>query len=214
MFKILILNTIFTCGSICTQSLNAVRPNIDSIFISWNKATFQSLERQKTAATDAKRKASYTNRIWGFAAYLGIDSSEKINTASLRYLFLKDLLLDKKNKVMFVIEANSMGAKLVVRNFVVYKNSLGDFVIQLYTYSEKEWHKRGRVEFKTFPLNSYLNRYVLKDGGGFNFEDIVISYFDKNTHGPITSEYYLEGTLSTESGVKQILDNYDRGRFE
>jgi hypothetical protein len=166
----------------------------------------QSLERQGQSATDSSKKASYANRIEFFPFYLGIKSSDSINKISLRYLFLKEVLPDMKDRTFYVVEANSMGAKIIIRNFVFYKNNSGITEVQLYTYYENTWHKKEKIQLQTFRFDDDLKKYNLKNWKGFNNDDVIITRLGRKETRLITSEFYLPGTLSVNSGIKQILD--------
>jgi hypothetical protein len=173
----------------------------------------QSLARQKNSVADTSRKASYANRIEFFPGYLGIESTDSINTNSLRYRFLKQLLPNMKDSTFYVVEANSTGAKIIIRNFVFYKDNVGNTEVQLYNYYDKTWHKRGKIKLQAFNLDHDLKKYILKNGKGFNYEDIIITRIERDKFSSISSEYFVDGTLSIDSGIKQVLDDDIKGKF-
>jgi hypothetical protein len=51
----------------------------------------------------------------------------------------------------------------------------------------------------------------VKFAQGFNDDDVIVSKFENNTVK--YSEYYLYGTLGTDSGIKDIMDTYAGKNF-
>jgi hypothetical protein len=188
-------------------------PSLDSIFVSWNKATLESLDRQIKATTDSLRKTFYNNRFLSTKEYWGIKNIYDLNTNSIRYKFLKALFvnLNDKTKDFYVIEANESGSKVLLRNFIVYKSSTNKAVVEFYDFFNDDWQKKGKFQEDNFTLQTDLKNYLSQFGKGFNYDDIVITEF-KNGYVQ-ESEYYLYSTLSADSQIKKILDGCRKENF-
>jgi len=188
-------------------------PSLDSIFVSWNKATLESLDRQIKATTDSLRKTFYNNRFLSTKEYWGIKNIYDLNTNSIRYKFLKALFvnLNDKTKDFYVIEANESGSKVLLRNFIVYKSSTNKAVVEFYDFFNDDWQKKGKFQEDNFTLQTDLKNYLSQFGKGFNYDDIVITEF-KNGYVQ-ESEYYLYSTLSSDCQIKKILDGYRKENF-
>ena len=108
------------------------------------------------------------------------------------------------SSIIYVIEANESGQKILLQNFVVYPT--GSSAKVDYYINEGSWRKSRSFDIQNFVLNENLKNFLTKKG--FNEDDVIISKFD---NGEIkASEYFLYGTLSTSSGVKTILDNHEK----
>jgi hypothetical protein len=188
-------------------------PSLDSIFVSWNKATLESLDRQIKATTDSLRKTFYNNRFLSTKEYWGIKNIYDLNTNSIRYKFLKALFvnLNDKTKDFYVIEANESGSKVLLRNFILYKSSTNKAVVEFYDFFNDDWQKKGKFQEDNFTLQTDLKNYLSQFGKGFNYDDIVITEF-KNGYVQ-ESEYYLYSTLSADSQIKKILDGCRKENF-
>jgi len=188
-------------------------PSLDSIFVSWNKATLESLDRQIKATTDSLRKTFYNNRFLSTKEYWGIKNIYDLNTNSIRYKFLKALFvnLNDKTKDFYVIEANESGSKVLLRNFILYKSSTNKALVEFYDFFNDDWQKKGKFQEDNFTLQTDLKNYLSQFGKGFNYDDIVITEF-KNGYVQ-ESEYYLYSTLSADSQIKKILDGCRKENF-
>jgi hypothetical protein len=188
-------------------------PSLDSIFVSWNKATLESLDRQIKATTDSLRKTFYNNRFLSTKEYWGIKNIYDLNTNSIRYKFLKALFVNLNDKIkdFYVIEANESGSKVLLRNFIVYKSSTNKAVVEFYDFFNDDWQKKGKFQEDNFTLQTDLKNYLSQFGKGFNYDDIVITEF-KNGYVQ-ESEYYLYSTLSADSQIKKILDGCRKENF-
>lgn len=56
-----------------------------------------------------------------------------------------------------------------------------------------------------------FDRNHVKSGHGFNNDDVIISKFEKNTVK--SSDYFLSGTLTAASGIKEGLATYNAKNF-
>lgn len=185
----------------------------DSIFINWNETTFQSLERQKALQYDIKVKEIYDNRLRALKLYLAVDSSNKINHASIRYTFLNMLFSEHENtgSTLFVIEADKLGYTTTLRNFVIRVDSSKNVRIEFYNYINEKWKKVGGCHLNDFQVNYQLKTYFTKFNKGFNQDDFIITLFSNNKI--VESEYYLYSTLSIDSNMKRIIDTYKKENF-
>jgi len=183
------------------------QPQIDSLFMEWNKTTILSLERQLELSIDTIKKSFYENRLLAFKTYLKINNSETINPNSIRYKFLTELSSSQKGSEFYIIEANESGAKVLLRTFVLFTNPKTTKV-DIYINDEK-WKRTGFFELKDFSLKEDLSSYITLKG--FNNDDIIITRFE-NTKVK-KSEYFLSGTLALSSGIKNILDNFKKENF-
>ena len=188
-------------------------PSLDSVFISWNKYTFESLNRQMQLASDSMQKAMYENRRLAVKEYWKIKNADDFNSKSIRYKLLKTVFEkpDDSKKDFYVIEANESGSKVLLRSFVLYIDANNTVDVEFYNFFNSEWQKKGKFKKDDFHLQSDLKSYISQFGKGFNYNDIVITEF-KNSR-VIESEYYLYSTLSAESQVKNILDGYRKKNF-
>lgn len=181
--------------------------SVDAVFIKWNKETLKSLAKQKEASADSIVIASLDNRSWNIPLYWDIAAPDSINKQSVRYRFLKNLTFEDLPKDIYVVEANSNGAKIITRSFVIYKDRTGHYQAQLYMYFKGQWEMRKIIELDTCLLNPNLNKFILRRGLGFNSDDIIISRFVGRVHKVVESEYYLGGTLAQDSGIKKLIDD-------
>jgi hypothetical protein len=214
MFKLIsILYFVFMSCSVNKQIQTYTQPPLDSVFISWNKSTFKSLNRQAKLATDSLQRTFYENRLLSVKEYWRIKNINDVNNGSIRYKFLKTVFakLDDKKKDFYIIEANESGSKFLLRTFVLYKDSSNTIDVEFYDYFNEIWQKTGKFKKENFYLQANLKNYVSQFSKGFNYDDIILTEF-KN--GQVNqSEYYLYSTLSTESKIKNILDGYRKENF-
>jgi hypothetical protein len=214
MFKsITIIYLFFLPFSISQPNQVYAQVQLNSVFINWNKYTFESLNRQTQLAADSMQKSIYENRCLAVKKYWGIDDVADCNSKSIRYKFLKTILLkanDRKKKDFYVIEANESGSKVLLRSCVLFMDAYNIANVDFYDFYNGEWRRVGKFRKENFALLGLKNNRV-QFGKGFNYDDIVITEF-KN--GRIKeSEYYLYSTLSAESKVNHILDGYRKENF-
>jgi hypothetical protein len=186
------------------QSLN------DSLVISWNKVTLASIKRQIADVTDTILKTQYENRLEVEEIHGARKDQMKIDFQSFRFEFVKYLANTKFNKDHFyVIEANSSGAKVMMRNYVVYLRSSGDVHVDVYIYGVRGWFKQAEVKRLSFNLiDGFEGAHVRH---GFNEDDIIVTKFE---NGVVKySEYFLDGTLSKSSGIPAILNTDNTKNF-
>ncbi len=202
----------FTC---LLSSLNCLKAQakMDSIFIQWNKTTFQSLNRQKQLSTDSMQKELYDNRILSIKEYWGIKSVDDFNTESIRYKLLKLILQKSHNKKndFYVIENNESGSKVLLRCFVIYVKPGKKTEIDFYEFGNDMWKQTGKFKKERFYLQPDLKSYISEFRKGFNYNDIIITEFKNKQVNE--SEYYLYSTLSSESNIKTILEGYKKENF-
>lgn len=214
MFKLIsLLYFVFLSCSANKQTQTYAPPPLDSLFVSWNKSTLKSLNRQIKATTDSLQKTIYNNRFLSAKEYWGIKNIDDLNNSSIRYKFLKTLFanLNDETKDFYVIEANESGSKVLLRNFILYKSSTNTADVEFYDFFNDDWQKKGRFKEDNFILQTDLKNYLSLFGKGFNYDDIIITEF-KNGHVQ-ESEYYLYTTLSSESKIKKILEGYRKENF-
>ena len=193
--------------------LNNGQSSVDSVFLSWNKATYASLTRQKGEARDSMLRAHYENRIENLKdIFVGKDSG-KIDSGSLRYRFLRKLFTDlgKTKSDFYIIEANNSGAKVLLRDFVVYFSSPNEVNVDVYIFGRDDWFKQAKVKNLNCTIVDGFERNHVKFAHGFNEDDVIVTRFEKNTVK--YSEYFLYGTLSATSGIKEVLATYKTKNF-
>lgn len=214
MFKLIsILYFIFLSCSANKHIQTYTQPPLDSVFISWNRATLKSLNRQAKLATDSLQRTIYENRLLSVKEYWGVKNIDDINNGSIRYKFLKTVfakLEDKKND-FYIIEANESGSKVLLRTFVLYKDSTNMIDVEFYDFFNEKWQKKGGFKKDNFYLQPDLTNYISQFSKGFNYDDIILTEF-KNGYVR-ESEYYLYSTLSAESKIKNVLDGYRKENF-
>ena len=182
--------------------------NLDSVFIGWNKATFQSLKQQIASPNGIKKSSLYENRLVGLKAYLEIDSIGSFNRKSIRYEFLNTLFSECncEKSDLYIIEADEEGYMMTIRNFVVYLDSMHIPNVEFYTFIDGKWDLKGSGQINSFIAKNDLKEYVVDFGRGFNNDDVIITRFENAKAKE--SEYYLLYTLSSQSGFKAFIDSY------
>lgn len=215
MFKLTsFIYFVFLSCSVQKPNQAYAQPPLDSVFISWSKSTFKSLNRQLESATDSVQKAMYENRLLAVKEYWSIKSIDDVNNKSIRYKFLKTVFAEShdRKKDFYIIEANESGSKVLLRSFVLYLDSANAVDVEFYDFINGEWQKTGRFRKSNFYLQGDLVNYITQFGKGFNNDDIAITEF-KNDRVK-ESEYYLYSTLSAESKIKNVLDGYRKENFK
>ena len=214
MFKLAsIIYFVFLSCSINKPNQVCAQPSLDSVFINWNKSTFESLNRQTQLTTDSMQKAMYVNRLLAIKGYWDIENIEDRNNKSIRYKLLKTVFEkpDDTKKDFYVIEANESGSKVLLRSFVLCIDANNAVDVEFYDFFNDKWRKTGKFKKNNFHLQSDLKSYISQFGKGFNYDDIVITEFKNNQIKE--SEYYLYSTLSVESKIKGVLDGYRKENF-
>ncbi len=214
MLKLIsILYFIFLSCTVNNQVRTYSQPILDSVFINWNKSTLESLNRQIKMTTDSLQKDIYKNRVLSTKMYWGINDVGDVNSGSVRYKFLKTVFAKAGNKKrdLYIIEANESGSKILLRTFILYRDSTNAIYVEFYDFFNEEWQKRGGFKEDNLSLQTDLRNYLSRFGKGFNYDDVVITEF-KNGHVQ-QSEYYLYSTLSSESKIKKILEGYKKENF-
>ena len=187
--------------------------SINAIFVAWNKATYLSLNQEKTRAADSSEQQDYENRIENLKYIFVAKGHGIIDSESLRYQFLRKLnedIGDRKGS-FYVIEANQNGAKVLFRDYVVYLNSSHEVSVDVYIFGRDGWFKQAEAKSLTCNIVDGFNRNHVKFGHGFNDDDVIISKFEKNTVK--YSDYFLSGTLAASSGIKEVLATYNTKNF-
>ena len=190
-----------------SNCINA-QTNLDSVFIDWNKATFQSLKQELVTPNGIKKKDLYENRFEAFKAYLEIDSIGSVNRKSIRYAFLNTLFSECncEKSDLYIIEADEEGYMMTIRNFVVYLDSMHIPNVEFYTFIDGKWDLKGSGQINSFIDKNDLRDHVVDFGRGFNHDDVIITRFENAKAKE--SEYYLLYTLSGQSGFKAFIDSY------
>lgn len=177
---------------------------VDSIFVDWNKATILSLVKQKYLSIDSVQMGRFENRLAAFKNYLELEDEYCINKKSIRYEFLDEILLmlGNRRQPFFVIEANINSYSVVIQNFLLLADSTNRYRAIKYIYSDGKWHaKNSCIGSLFFDFDSSLNKTEF--GKGFNSDDIIVSFFGYN--GIVESEYFINFSVSKQSGVREIL---------
>jgi hypothetical protein len=207
----------FALLTLIIWSMNSNKPGLsyrqslnDSVVISWNKATLASIKRQIAEAKDSLVKTQYENRLEAEQIHDAGSDEMKINFHSLRFEFVKFLANINFNKMDFyIIEANSSGAKVIMRNYVVYRRSTDDVHVDVYIFGIRGWFKQAEVKNLAFNLVDGFEGAHVKHG--FNEDDIIVTKFEDDTVK--YSEYFLDGTLSKSSAIRVILNTDNTKNF-
>jgi hypothetical protein len=179
------------------QSLN------DSVVVSWNKATLASIKRQIAEVTDSLLKTQYENRLEAEKKHDAGGGEININFHSFRFEFVKYLAnINFTGSDFYIIEANSSGAKVIMRNYVLYRRPAGGVDVDVYIYGIRGWFKQAEVRRLSFNLIDGFEGDHVKHG--FNEDDIIVTKFENRKVK--YSEYFLDGTLSRASGIPVILN--------
>ncbi|MCF6405181.1 hypothetical protein L3C95_19920 [Chitinophaga filiformis] len=186
------------------QNQHGYQQDVRRMLIDWNKATLKSLTNQYQSASDEKKRARYAQRLAEFQSNNECKSRQLIDTASVRYKFLAMFLSKKKNREVFIVEANRMGATAIIRNYVVWGLDNGGVKVDYYFFSnENEWLKEDfTMTIPKADISLPLSSYLVKSSEGVNYDDVIISHFAASDTGKVTSEFFSLGTLSRKCAVK------------
>ena len=187
---------LLSCGS---NHTNHKYLKLDSAFVNWNKSTLSSLNSHIISATDSSEKSLYKNRLLAFKSFIGIDGDNDINTESLRYQFLKMISLDVADNDFAIIEANTSGEVVELRNYLI---TPGKKNVDVYDFIERQWIK-SKTEKIALSENHNLGSYFTKFGSGINQDDVIVTFFNKEQ--VYASEYYIFTTLSKSNPWERIL---------
>lgn len=211
----LYLSSFFYLISACClrPGANFKQTSIDSVFVAWNKATYLSLNREKIESTDSSQRKQYENRIENLKDFFVGKEPGKIDSESLRYRFLRKLFTDlgKTRRGFYIIEADNSGAKILLRNFVVFLNSSHQVSVDVYVFGRDGWFRQVEGKKIDCTIVDGFERNYVKFAHGFNEDDVIITKFENNT--VMYSEYFLYGTLAAASGVKAVLATYNTKNF-
>lgn len=98
-----------------------------------------------------------------------------------------------------------------MRSYVLCIGSTGIVDVEFYDFFNDRWQKTGKFTKDNFKLQGDLKMYISKFGKGFNNDDIVVTKFE---NGRVKeSEYFLYGTLSSTSNIKELLNGYRKENF-
>lgn len=181
MFKLSsVVCIVFLFCSIIRPNLVCAQVRLDSAFINWNKATFESLNRQTQLAADSMQKAMYKNRLIAVKEYWRVRDLADFNDKSIRYKLLKAVFAKHKDKKksLYIIEANESGSKVLLRSYVLCIGSTGIVDVEFYDFFNDRWQKTGKFTKDNFKLQGDLKMYISKFGKGFNNDDIVVTKFE------------------------------------
>lgn len=201
-----ILIYIFLVHNYTTQINDTIpKSHLDSAFIDWNKATFESLNRQLQLSTDSIPKSRYENRVEAVKAYWKIKSLNDVNHESIRYKLLKTLKQESftKKNVAYIIEANESGVKVMLSSYVVYPNENNIADIELFEFVNDTWKKIGQFKQEKFKIQADLRIYISPFRKGDNYDDIVITEFRNGKTKQ--SEYFLYSTLLKDTTLRKLL---------
>lgn len=197
---------LYLISAFCLRSAtNYKQSPIDDIFVAWNKATYLSLTKERAKATDSSKRHQYEDRIEDLKYIFTNKDLDAIDSGSLRYQFLRKLSKDigDGQRIFYVIEANQNGAKVLLRDFVVYFNAPNQVSVDVYVFGRDGWFKQAEVKKMSCTILDGFEKNYAKLGHGFNEDDVIITKFEKNTVK--YSEYFLSATLTATSGIKAIL---------
>lgn len=207
-FLLMFLILLYSCSPKQAVTVNDSK-FFDSSFVQWNKATLESLNRQIQSAQNSEQINKYRNRSIAVKGYWEIEAAEDILNSSIRYKLLQKIYHNRSGLGDFyVIEANESGSKVLLRSLVVDTISSGGIDVSFYEFINEEWCETGKINEKELYFSGDLGAFFCQFGKGFNHDDIVITSFRKSNIPQ--SEYYLYGTLSSESKVDIILADYIR----
>jgi hypothetical protein len=167
--------------------------NIDSILIAWNQVTLNSLKEQLNSASDPDLRELFANRIAAFKDQVNISTDDGINKKSIRHKLLEQIIDSLNKKDVFIVEANESGEKVLLRTFVLYCKDNGKTDIDIYIWNSSQWSKVKSVKNADIPSNDLQYQYLVRFPDGINYDDVVISSFNKSE--VLNSWYYLYGTL-------------------
>lgn len=187
---------LLSCGN---SNTNPKHLSIDSVFVSWNKSTLSSLNNHIISATDSSEKSLYKNRLLAFKSFIDIDGDNDVNTESIRYQFLKMISLDVAGDNFAIIEANSSGEVVELRNYLITPDKKN---IDVYNFIDRQWVK-SKTEKVALSVSNNLNSYFTKFGSGVNQDDVIVTSFNKEEVD--ASEYYLFTTLSKSNPWEKVL---------
>jgi hypothetical protein len=180
--------------------------NTDGILIKWNQLTQASLNSNISNAKDSFTKKLYQNRL---EAFLHNNSRVLLDSNSLRKKFLDRLENEGKlDEDVYVLEANSSGNVVQIKNYLIQEKNPKTFSIKIYYYVDDRWVTDNKEKEVFLDINNSLIDSFLPFGNGFNRDDLIISKFSKGNIE--VSIYFLMGTASNKTGLQQIMSSDDQ----
>ncbi len=125
-----------------------------------------------------------------------------MNKESIRFKFWELVKNELANKEIFILEANSEGEKIIIKNYIVFRDSTNKLTIKTYYWNSEHWVKVDSQKQLKLALDANLKSHFCKLYSGFNQNDVIITCFKNDSIE--SSEYFLYSTLCA-SDFKTIL---------
>ena len=203
MRSFILFITILSCSCSSNSADVKASPEVERIFIQWNKLTLLSIDKKHDTQKDLKLKSYYQNRKEAFKAFLGFDTSKPIDTSSTRLTFLKKYIGSFTDKDIWIIEANVSGERIYIQNYVVIFKALDNVEVYKYQWEkDTKWILSDSTKQLSFKYEADIAKLVTEFGKGFNNDDVIITHiYNGNIQ---SSEYFLFATLK-DNGLKSLL---------
>jgi hypothetical protein len=198
-----ILSTIFGTGVLV--SFNT--PSILELVNEWNKMTISSLETQFRMPTDNANKRKYKELLLTTPLYLGYIKGTSTQK-SIRYGLIKDIL-SKKYRDFYILEANRSGEQVEIVSYLITMENKSAVVL-IYDYLGGKWVLSPKTQRCIVKLSTDRGKQIVKWGDGVNKDDVILSKFIDGKI--VSSEYYLDHTLSGINGIEKVLNLRSPGR--
>jgi hypothetical protein len=175
---------------------------MDLLFVTWNKATIESFQRQIKKTGDPENR--YKNELAAFKEYIAVSSEDAINHNSIRYQFLTEIQKTGRGLDFFIIESNRSGEVVEIVNYVVYFEQDLLKEVLVYQYLNGKWKLNISTKTK-LKYDDELLHSMKKYGEGSNQDNVVITRF--SNYKVDASEFYIYSTLSKESAFSKLLSS-------
>jgi hypothetical protein len=204
MSKKLILPSLSVSLCLLISYISEGQNMIDNVFVNWNKASLQSVARQKAAAKDSMIRSKYENRLEVMQVALGVGDEQKVKEQSIRYEFLVKIapFLNLKKSNVFIIEANANTYTLLIRSFLIAVDSNNRATVYVYTHGKNDWQLQQTCVINNIRFEEDLKTYNTQYGKGFNGDDVIITRMKDGQ--VLESEYFINFTVSKKSLFKDI----------
>ncbi|MDJ1505250.1 hypothetical protein [Xanthocytophaga agilis] len=208
MNKLKIIALLISIGSLLSFTNKIIGTKIFSderiLYLSWNKATINSVKKNLSSVQDTAAKMSYLNRLEGLEMSLPTDDFNTIDTSIDRFKFtgiIKDELKTKKS--IYVIEYYELGDMITVKNYIIYRNSKKEFCIDIYVLGTHKWIKnKETIRLKGYSEDA-MTTHTTKYWGGVNKNDVIISKFENGKVNYV--DFYLFKTLQSNPFIEKVL---------
>lgn len=183
---------------------------IDSLLVSWNKATLRSLKDHIRMAPDKRAKEAYRIVDVGYGDYLGGENTT-VDHESMRYMFLQTLHehLKSTGDNVYIIEANESGERTMIYNYVLFRDT-SEHIINIVRFNlqkDNKWHWDAAGKREVDNLSEKWSRLdaapLQGKTSGVNNDIVIVTKISDGKIG--YSNFYLDFTLPAGCPIDSIL---------